>query len=334
MNFKMQSLKDAVPYFIIVLLLHIIGIAFIITGAKDNTILTGMAFVAYLLGLRHAFDPDHIAAIDNTVRKLLQQGKNALGVGFYFSLGHSSVVFLMSVVIGISASFASRNLPYLQHIGGIIGMTVSGLFLVTIGILNLILLIELIKIFKQLKTSYVNDEKLEEILVSRGLISRFIGPLYKMVNKAWHLYPLGFLFGLGFDTASEVALLSLSATASTADFNILGILALPILFAAGMSLMDTADGVFMTKAYDWAFTKPVRKLYYNITITLISVLAALVIGMVELFQVVSDQLNLHGSFWTSVNNITLDNMGYALVALFAVAWLISYIIWKTFKIEE
>ncbi|KAA1042328.1 HoxN/HupN/NixA family nickel/cobalt transporter [Macrococcus equipercicus] len=331
---QQNQLRSSWPYLTVVVLLHMLGLILMWIGSGDNKMLVGMALVAYMLGTRHAFDPDHIAAIDNSVRKLLQENKKTLGIGFYFSLGHSSVVLLMSIALGVSAGWAQRHLPQLQHIGGIIGMSVSGTFLLIIGIINLIILVQLIRLFKDVKDSDPGNDKLEELLKSRGFFSRLIGPFYKVLNKEWHLYPLGFLFGLGFDTASEIALLALSASASTSSFSLAGILALPILFAAGMSLFDTLDGIFMTRAYDWAFIKPIRKLYYNITITMISVIAAIVIGLIEIFQLTAENLHLNGRFWTSVQGISLEYMGYLLVALFLVSWIVSYVVWKVFKIEE
>ena len=211
-----------------------------------------MGILAYTLGLRHAFDADHIAAIDNTVRKLLQQRRDPVGVGFYFSIGHSTVVFLMAVLLGISVKWAKSELPYFQEVGGTIGTLVSGFFLVLIGVLNLIILISLIKLFSQLRHQHVKEE-VDALLEARGFITRFIGPYFKVISRSWHVLPLGFLFGLGFDTASEIALLALSSGASQQAISFIGILSLPILFASGMSLLDTLDGIVMKSAYNWAF---------------------------------------------------------------------------------
>nr|WP_040209672.1 HoxN/HupN/NixA family nickel/cobalt transporter [Neobacillus jeddahensis] len=322
------------PYGLIVLLLHIIGLVFLFVGARNQPILFSMAFLAYTLGLRHAFDADHIAAIDNTVRKLVQQKKNPVGVGFYFSLGHSSVVFIMAVVLAISVHWAQKQLPQWQDIGGIIGTIVSGTFLLLIGILNAVILFDLQKVFLNMRKGTYNEEEVEDLLLNRGFIARFTGPLFKFISKSWHVYPLGFLFGLGFDTASEVALLALSAGAAKTSLPILGILALPILFAAGMSMMDTADGVFMTNAYRWAFSTPLRKVYYNLTITALSVVAAILIGMIELAQVFSEKMGFSDGAWHWLQNLDIGWLGYLLVGLFLFSWGISYIIWKFFKIEE
>lgn len=321
------------PYIVIVILLHIIGFSFLFI-ADTNHLLFGMGILAYTLGLRHAFDADHIAAIDNTVRKLLQQKRNPVGVGFYFSIGHSTVVFLMSVLLGISVKWAKDELPYFQNIGGIIGTLVSGFFLLLIGILNLFILISLIKLFARLRNEHIREEELDALLESRGFITRFIAPYFKLISRSWHVLPLGFLFGLGFDTASEIALLALSSGASQQSISFLGILSLPILFAAGMSLLDTLDGIIMKFAYNWAFFNPIRKIYYNITITAISVIAALIIGLIELRQIMEDKLHLKGTFWNIIQSIQFDYLGYILVALFLITWLISTLIWKFGKVEQ
>jgi high-affinity nickel-transport protein len=323
-----------VPYGIVVLILHIAGISFLLIGAKNHPLLLGMAFLSYTLGLRHAFDADHIAAIDNTVRKLVQQKKNPIGVGFFFSLGHSSVVFIMAVVLAFSVHWAQKELPQWQEMGSVVGTMVSGFFLVFIGILNAVILVDLQKVFLKMRKDTYNEEEVEELLLNRGFVARFAGPLFRFINKSWHVYPLGFLFGLGFDTASEVALLAISAGAAKNALPLIGILSLPILFAAGMSLMDTADGVFMTNAYKWAFSTPLRKVYYNLTVTTLSVMAALLIGMIELAQVFSEKMNLNSGGWKWIQNLEISWMGYFLVALFLLSWLLSYVVWKVFKIEE
>lgn len=322
------------PYGFIVLLLHITGISFLLIGAKDHPLLLGMAFLSYTLGLRHAFDVDHIAAIDNTIRKLVQQKKNPVGVGFYFSLGHSTVVFLMAVLLTVSVQWAQKELPQLQEMGGLIGTIVSGCFLLFIGILNAIILFDLQKVFFKMRNGTYNEEEVEDLLLNRGFLARFAGPLFKFINKSWHVYPLGFLFGLGFDTASEVALLAISAGAAKNALPVIGILSLPILFAAGMSLMDTVDGIFMTNAYRWAFSTPLRKVYYNLTVTSLSVTAALLIGMIELAQVYSEKMGLSTGIWHWIQILDISWLGYLLVVLFLLSWGISYIIWKVFKIEE
>ncbi len=331
---KRLSKKNWLPYGLVVLFLHIIGLSFLLIGSKNHPLLLGMAFLSYTLGLRHAFDADHIAAIDNTIRKLVQQKKNPTGVGFYFSLGHSSVVFLMAAILAISVQWAQKELPQWQEVGGVIGTIVSGCFLLFIGILNAIVLFDLQKVFIKMRKGTYNEEEVEDLLLNRGFLARFAGPIFKLITKSWHVYPLGFLFGLGFDTASEVALLAVSAGAAKNALPVLGILSLPILFAAGMSLMDTADGIFMTNAYRWAFSTPLRKVYYNITITALSVAAALLIGMIELTQVFSEKMGFTNGFWHWIQNLDIGWLGYLLVVLFLLSWGASYVIWKVFKIEE
>jgi len=328
------SRRKWIGYFIAVVLLHIVGLIGLLTVVDANPAFWSLGLLAYTLGLRHAFDADHIAAIDNTVRKLIQQKQNPLGVGFYFSLGHSSVVFLMVLAIALSIHWIQDNMPQMQEIGGTIGITVSGSFLILIGIINLVILYNLYKIFRKLRKGIQPTENIEEILDNRGLLSRMIKPFLRLVSKSWHVYPLGFLFGLGFDTATEIGLLAISAGAAKTAISAFGILSLPILFAAGMSLMDTADGMFMSTAYRWAFTTPLRKLYYNVTVTSVSVVAALLIGTVELIQVLSDKLHLQSGFFQWINALDFGDLGYMLVALFILAWLISVSIWKYMKVEE
>ncbi|MCD8915551.1 HoxN/HupN/NixA family nickel/cobalt transporter [Staphylococcus simulans] len=334
MNHHLIPKQPILPYLLIVAALHGLGLLFLFIAGQTHPMLFGMGLLAYTLGLRHAFDADHIAAIDNTVRKLMQEKKNPIGVGFYFSIGHSSVVFIMALLLGISVRFAKHQLPAFQAVGGIIGTIVSGMFLLLIGILNLIILIALIRLFMRLRKERLHHEQLDELLASRGLINRFVGPYFKCINQSWHVLPLGFLFGLGFDTASEIALLVLSSGASEQSISLIGILALPLLFAAGMSLLDTLDGLLMQSAYHWAFLKPVRKIYYNITITAISVIAALIIGMVELMQILIDHFHLQGGFWNTIAAIEFDHLGYILVAVFILIWMLSVFIWKTNRFEE
>ncbi|TVY07025.1 HoxN/HupN/NixA family nickel/cobalt transporter [Paenibacillus cremeus] len=334
MGQKLKSYYRWKGYAVVVVLLHIVGIAFLLLSVGNHPALMGLGFIAYTLGLRHAFDADHIAAIDNTVRKLVQQDKNPVGVGFFFSLGHSSVVCCMAIVTAFAAKWAETNMPELQEIGGIIGASVSGVFLVLIGVLNLFILKNIYQVFLKMRQKSFNENKLEELLHSRGLMSRLLNPLFKFVAKSWHVYPIGFLFGLGFDTASEVALMAISAGAANSSIPLMGILALPILFAAGMSLLDTADGIFMTTAYRWAFRTPIRKVYYNLTITALSVVAALVIGIIELLQVLTPKIGLTGVFWEWIEDLDFGSLGYILVAVFVLSWAISFGIWKFMKIEE
>lgn len=322
------SRRSWLGYFVIILGLHLCGIAGLLTAANANPTFWGLGLLAYTFGLRHAFDVDHIAAIDNTVRKLVQQKRNPLGVGFFFSLGHSSVVFLMVLAIAFSVQWIQKEMPQLQEIGGIVGTIVSGTFLIMIGIINLVILVNLYQIFRKMRNGVHREEQLEALLNARGFFSRLMRPMFRFINRSWHVYPLGFLFGLGFDTATEVGLLAISAGAAQSAVSWFGIISLPLLFAAGMSLMDTADGMFMTTAYRWAFSTPLRKLYYNVTVTMISVLAALLIGFVELIQVLSEKLNLQSAFFQWVQDLDFGDLGYMLAALFVVAWGLSVTVWK------
>jgi high-affinity nickel-transport protein len=334
MNIKNNKKTGWVGYGVSIGILHIMGIICLLFSIGDHPTLLGLGLLAYTLGLRHAFDVDHIAAIDNTVRKLVQQEKNPMGVGFYFSLGHATVVLLMAIATIFAAQWAENSIPQLKDIGGIISTSVSGIFLILIGVLNLIVLNDIYKVFLKMRQKSYDNDKLEELLNSRGFIARYLNPLFKFVSKSWHVYPIGFLFGLGFDTASEVALLAISAGAAKNDVGLTGVIALPILFAAGMCLLDTADGIFMTTAYHWAFSTPLRKVYYNLTITGLSVIAALFIGLVELAQVIAPELGLTNGFWKWVQDLDFGALGYILVALFILTWLTSYGVWKYGKIEE
>lgn len=323
-----------IQYVLSVAALHIIGISILAVHAFKYPEMVGFGILVYTLGLRHAFDADHIAAIDNTVRKLTQQKERSEGVGFFFSLGHSSVVFIMVIVTTSSMKWVQGNIPQMKEIGSIIGTSVSGVFLVLIGILNLYIWFDIYKIFITTRSGKYDAKELDKLLMSRGLIARFGGPLYKIINKSWQVYPLGFLFGLGFDTASEVALLAISVNAASHSMPVSILISLPIVFAAGMSLMDTADGIFMTNAYKWAFSTPLRKIYYNLSVTGISVVAALCIGFIELIQILAPKLGLNSGIWKWVNNLDFGNMGYILVILFLLCWAISYFVWKRLDLER
>jgi high-affinity nickel-transport protein len=304
--------------------LHVLGWGLFAWYAPSNPALAGLGTLAYTFGLRHAFDADHIAAIDNTTRKFLQDGKRSLGVGFFFSLGHSTVVFGLCASLAVGASAVQGQIPSLHAWGGVIGAGVSGTFLLAIGVLNLIVLLDIVRIFREMRGGSLDETQLEERLLDRGLMSRgLLRRVGDRVRESWHMYPLGFLFGLGFDTATEVGLLGLSAGAAGKHVPFLAVLSLPILFTAGMSLMDTADGAFMSHAYDWAFSNPVRKVYYNITVTSLSVTVALGVGGVELLQVAARRT------WLDFNML-----GYVIAALFVATWAASAVLWKTRRIEE
>ncbi len=315
--------------------LHALGWGLYLRDAAGHPALVGLGLAAYMFGLRHAFDADHIAAVDDTVRFLLQKGKKPLGIGFFFSLGHSTIVLLLAVGIAFAAVAVKGHLPALQDLGGVIGASVSGVFLWIIGILNLLVLFDILKIWQQAKKGTHSHAHLEQLLAQRGLVNRlFGGRLQKLMNHSWQMYPLGLLFGLGFDTASEVGLLAMTAGASAGDLPIGAVLSLPILFAAGMSVMDTTDGVLMSKAYDWAFLNPLRKIFYNITTTSLSVAVALIIGSIELLQVFIRLLHLRGGWFDAVGGLDFGLLGYFIVGLFLLGWAVSVAIWKFGRLEQ
>jgi nickel/cobalt transporter (NiCoT) family protein len=298
----------------------------------------GTGILAYTLGMRHAFDADHIAAIDNTTRKLVGEGKRPLSVGFFFSLGHSSVVFVLAVLLnfGIRAlnSQVSNNGSGLHVITGVIGTSVSGTFLYIIAALNVVILVGIVKVFREMRTGRFDDDELEEQLAKRGLMNRLLGPLARRVDRPWKMYPIGVLFGLGFDTATEIALLVLAGSAVVSGLPFYAVLSLPILFAAGMSLFDTADGCFMNFAYDWAFARPVRKVYYNLTITGLSVFIAFFVGTVELLGLVASETHLNGGFWSFMQNFNINTAGFVIVGMFVVTWAVALAIWHFGRIEQ
>jgi nickel/cobalt transporter (NiCoT) family protein len=316
-------------------ILHLLGWGLYLHYASRYPQLVGLGFVAYMFGLRHAFDADHIAAVDDTVRFMLQKGKKPLGVGFFFSLGHSTVVLALSIGIACTAAAVKVHLPQLKTIGPIIGASVSGAFLWIIGILNLLVLLDILNIWRSAKSGAHNHAHLEAMLQKRGLLNRlFGGRLQQLMNHSWQMYPLGLLFGLGFDTASEVGLLAMTAGASAGDLPGPAVLSLPILFAAGMTVMDTTDGVLMSQAYDWAFLNPLRKIFYNITTTGLSVAVALLVGTIELLQVLIGTLNLHGGSFDSVAKLDFGIVGYLIVGMFLLAWGVSVGVWRFGRIEQ
>jgi high-affinity nickel-transport protein len=294
----------------------------------DRPVLLGTAFLAYMFGLRHAFDADHIAAIDNVVRKLMQEGKSPYSVGFFFSLGHSSIVVLASIAIAATAAAMQNRLEEFHDIG----TTISALFLLVIGLANLFVLRGIWSAFNRARRGEkIVDEDLDALLAGRGLIARIFRPVFRVVSRSWHMYPIGFLFGLGFDTATEIGLLGISATQAAQGMSFWTILIFPALFTAGMSLMDTTDSVLMTGAYGWAFVNPIRKLWYNLTITAASVVVAVFIGGLEALGLIADKLGLDGGFWTFVGemNDSLANFGYAVVGIFVLSWIVSAIVYRS-----
>ena len=298
----------------------------------------GTGFLALTLGMRHAFDADHISAIDNTTRKLMSEGKRPLGVGFFFSLGHSSVVTFLAIVLNFGIKSLGVQVKdensSLHHYTGLIGTSVSGAFLMLIALLNLVVLLSVVKVFKEMREGLYNEEELEKHLNSRGFMMRFFGPIARRIDTSWKMYPLGILFGLGFDTATEVALLVLAGSSVVAGLPWWAILSLPMLFAGGMSLLDTIDGSFMNFAYGWAFSRPVRKVYYNIVITGLSVIVAIFIGGLEVAQVFANQLNLSGGFWNYALAFDINKAGFIIVAMFVAVWAFALLLWRFGNIEQ
>ena len=330
----------------VVIGLHVVGFfllfAFVVPhhfGLGESGVFgAGLGITAYTLGLRHAFDADHIAAIDNTTRKLMADGERPLSVGFFFSLGHSTIVFLLAFgftlgIRGLSGAVADDG-SWLHSTAGLIGPTVSGTFLWIIGILNLFVLTSLLRVFRGLRRGEFDEAGLEEQLNHRGFLNRIYKRATNAVRRPWQMYPLGMLFGLGFDTATEIALLATAGAAAAKGLPFYAILCLPVLFAAGMSLLDSIDGAFMNFAYGWAFAKPVRKLFYNITITWLSVVVALAIGTIELMAVLADKLALNGQPWHFLSRLDLNYVGYAIVAVFALTWIAALAVWRFGRIEE
>jgi high-affinity nickel-transport protein len=303
----------------------------------DRPALLGTAFLAYLYGLKHAFDADHIAAIDNVVRKLMQEGKQPYAVGFFFSFGHSTIVVLASIAIAATAAAMQTSLDKFHDIGGVIGTAVSAAFLLLIGIANLFVLRSVWSAFNRARRGErIVDEDLDALLAGGGLLARIFRPMFKVVTRSWHMYPIGFLFGLGFDTATEIGLLGISAAQAAQGTSFWTILVFPALFTAGMSLMDTTDSILMTGAYGWAFVKPVRKLWYNLTITAASVVVAIFIGGIEALGLLSDKLGLEGGIWSYIGDLNdnLANFGFAVVGIFLLSWLVSMTIYRAAKIDE
>jgi len=329
----------------IIAFLHIAGIVLMFAATRGHYQLSdgtmfgwGTAVLAYTLGMRHAFDADHISAIDNTTRKLMSEGQRPLAVGFFFSLGHSSVVAVLALLLNFGLKSIGGQLKdgdsSLHHYTGLVGTTISGIFLLLIALLNLVVMISIVKVFIAMRRGEYNEDELEKHLDSRGFLMRFFGPIARRIDKSWKMYPLGILFGLGFDTATEIGLLVLAGSTVVAGLPWWAIISLPCFFAGGMSLLDTIDGSFMNFAYGWAFSKPVRKVYYNIIITGLSVGVALFIGGMEVAQVISGQLNLSGGFWDYANQFNLNQAGYIIVAAFAIVWLIAIAVWRYGRIEQ
>jgi high-affinity nickel-transport protein len=315
-----------------ILSMYAVGIALLLTFAPGHEGFVGTATLAYTLGLRHAFDADHIAAIDNTTRKLRHSHEQRpLGVGFFFSLGHSAVVLALTVV----GALVTHAVPSISGSTGFIGAGVSGVFLWVVGLLNLAVLMDILRVAARMRAGTYDEGQLEEMLVPRGLLMRLgLDRLFRFVSSSWQMLPVGLLFGLGFETATEIALLALGAGAAVAGLPFSATLCLPIMFAAGMSTVDTIDGVLMAHAYDWALRRPVRKVFYNLTITSLSVIVALLVGTVQLLHVAISLLNLQGGLWSWIAGLDFEVLGYAMAGLFLSTWLGSLLLWRMLRIEQ
>ncbi len=314
-------------------LLHLAGWGLLIAVAAGRPTILALGGLAYTFGLRHAFDADHIAAIDNTTRKLLQDGRKPVGVGFFFSLGHSTVVFLVAAALGLTVKWVVDG--QMRTTGGIVGTIVSGCFLLLVGLLNLVILAGVVGVYRKLRSGEFDEASMELDLSAGGFMSRIFGRLFRVISHSWQMYPIGFLFGLGFDTATEVAILAISAGAAANGLPFVAVIALPLIFAAGMSLMDTADGAFMAKAYSWAFTSPIRKVFYNLTMTSLSVFVALFVGSIEIIQALIQAFDLKGGVFGAIAAFDLvGRAGYFIVAAFVLAWVAALLIYKARRIDE
>jgi high-affinity nickel-transport protein len=329
-----EKIKVAI-IFATILAVTVVGFSAAFIIGKIAVVLAGLGIVCYVFGLRHGVDADHIAAIDNTTRKLMQEGKRPCTVGMWFSLGHSTIVVALIMGLVVSTRAIAANIPALQSAGAIIGTLVSGSFLWIIGLINAVIVVGIYKIFKALKQGKLKQDELDDLLEKRGFMNRFFRRLFRIVSEPWQIYPIGVLFGLGFDTASEVALIAISVGIGVStSIPLYYILVLPLMFTCGMVTIDTADGVAMRVAYGWAFLNPIRKIYFNLTVTVISVLVAWAIGTIELLQVLSSELNLNGLFWNWLNTLNFEMIGFGIIFIFAVSWLASYGYWHYKKYDK
>lgn len=335
--------RKIVGIYALLLSLNVVLWGVSLVTAVRYPVFLALAAAAFTLGLRHAFDADHIAAIDNVTRKLMQERKRPATVGLFFSLGHSSVVFIVAVLIGLGANFLRQGIQNgnsrLEITAGLIGTSVSAVFLFAMAIINIIILVQIVQAFRHVtRGGAYSEEVIDEYLNKRGFFVRIFRGLFKAIDKSWKMYPVGFLFGLGFDTATEIGLFVIAGTIGTFHVPFYTAFLLPLLFTAGMTLMDTTDGVTMLGAYGWAFVKPIRKLYYNMTITLISVLVALIIGGIETLSIIQAQMNLGGSIWDFVGSMTSSGnfgwVGVGIVTIFILSWVISTIIYRANRYDE
>lgn len=315
----------------VLIALNVLAWIWALLAFRGYPVLLGAALLAYGFGLRHAVDADHIAAIDNVTRKLMQENKRPVAVGFFFSLGHSTVVVLASIGVALATTAIEGRFDHFRQVGGIVGTAVSAFFLFALALMNLLILRGIYRAWRRVRSGggYVDDD-FDMLLANRGFVARLFRPLFRLVTRSWHLYPIGFLFGLGFDTATEIGLLGIAATQAAKGLSPWAIMAFPVLFSAGMSLVDTLDGHLMLGAYGWAYEKPLRKIYYNMTITLVSIVVAVVIGGIETLGLLADQLGLKGPMWDAIGSLN-DNfgvLGYLIIGIFALSWIASVVIYR------
>jgi high-affinity nickel-transport protein len=315
----------------VITLLHVGGVLVIMTFSDRRPGLVGLAVLAYTLGLRHAFDADHIAAIDNTTRKLRQDGQRPVAVGFFFAAGHSSVVLMLTLI----AATITHAVPDISGTTGFVGSSAAGLFLWIVGVLNLFVLVDTLRVARRIRAGERPEALVDDLLLPAGILTRLgLGRVLGIVSRSWQMLPVGLLFGLGFETATEITLLALGASAAGSGLPLIATMALPLLFAAGMTLMDTLDGLVMARAYDWALRRPARKILYNLVITALSVVVALTVGTLQLANVAIDVFDLHGGAWESVASIDLQELGYGIAALFVATWLTSILVWRSLRLED
>src|SRR6202050_5611847 len=339
--FKLFNDRDAelgnklVGIYGLLIVANVLAWVWALIAFRDYPVLVGTAFLAYAFGLRHAVDADHIAAIDNVTRKLMQEGKRPIGGGF-FSLGHSTVVVLASAGIALATTALEGRFDGFKLIGGTIGTLVSAIFLFLVAAANFVILLSVYRTFQEVRRggAFV-EEDLNHLLAQRGILGRLFRPMFRLISRSWHMYPLGFLFGLGFDTATEIGVLGIAAAQASKGLPIWSIMVFPALFTAGMSLIDTSDGILMLGAYGWAFTKPIRKLYYNLTITFVSVLVAVLVGGIEALGLLADQLKLEGPFWSFIGtlNDNFGSLGYLIITIFIGSWLVSIAVYRLARFD-
>jgi len=343
LSFTRRELSRLSGMYGFIALLNILGWGFFLSNkGRFGPEYAAAGSLAFVLGIRHAFDADHISAVDDTTRYLMQRGKRPLGVGFFFSLGHSTIVFSLALGLAVAAEAVRARMPALERVGGTLGATISGTFLILIGILDLLILLGIVDVWKKMKSGKYSAGELDDLMMQRGFINRILGSRWRrFVSDSWQMYPVGVLFGLGFDTASQIGLLALTAGVAGGATNgggggasFLAAMALPLLFAGGMSFMDTTDGVIMSRAYGWAFKSPVRKIYYNMTTVGLGVFVALGIGTVEYLQVIGGKLGFTGGFWNFLDNVDFELLGYAIVGTFVALWIGSVLFYRFARVEE